>query len=112
MILYGIPNCDMVRKARRWLEARNIDYRFHDWRADGAHSATLERLADAADWGSLLNRRSATFRKLAGAGEAAEDRDAALDLMVRHPTTIKRPVLESGETVLVGFDEAAWGQVL
>ena len=108
--LYGIPNCDNVRKARKWLNAEGIDYTFHDYKKDGADRVDLSRWADAAGWESLLNRRGTTFRKLDEADKADIDRDKALDLMVAHPSLIKRPVAEheDGNRVLVGFTESEW----
>jgi arsenate reductase len=110
--VYGIPNCDSVKKARRWLNERRIDYRFHDLRADGLEVDLLERLADAADWHSLLNKQSKTFRELPDKQAVVQDRDAAFAAMLQHPTLIKRPVLELDNRVLVGFNESEWENAL
>ena len=108
--LYGIPNCDSVRKARKWLDAEGIEYSLHDYKKDGADRSNLSRWADTAGWESLLNRRGTTFRKLPEADKADIDREKALDLMVAHPSLIKRPVAEheDGSRVLVGFNESEW----
>jgi Spx/MgsR family transcriptional regulator len=107
--LYGIPNCDTVKKARKWLDAQGIAYNFHDYRKAGVAEAALADWVDALGWEVLLNRRGTTFRKLADDDKADLDAGKALRLMIAHPSTIKRPVVTSGEGApLVGFDEAAW----
>lgn len=110
--LYGIPNCDTVKKARGWLDARGIAYAFHDYKKEGADSAKLANWSDAAGWEALLNRRGTTFRKLDEADKTDIDRAKALRLMEAHPSLIKRPVVEHGGGVLVGFDEAEWRREL
>ena len=106
--LYGIPNCDTVRKARKWLDAQGVAYTFHDYKKQGAEPARLGALADAAGWEALLNRRGTTFRKLPESDRADLDRDKALELMAAQPSLIKRPVLEYDGGILVGFDESIW----
>jgi len=109
MVLYGIPNCDTVRKARKWLEARGVDYRFHDFRKDGLDPAALRRWAKAAGWESLLNRRGQTWRKLDPAVRETLDEASALEWMQKEPTLIKRPVVEWPDgSVTVGFDPGDW----
>ena len=108
--LYGIPNCDTVKKARTWLDEQGLDYTFHDYKKEGADRAELERWADAVGWEVLLNRRGTTFRNLDDADRADMDRGKALALMERHTSLIKRPVAfhEDGQGVLVGFSESEW----
>ncbi|WP_284126394.1 ArsC family reductase [Parerythrobacter aestuarii] len=108
--VYGIPNCDTIKKARKWLEAKSVDYTFHDYKKEGADAANLARWADAVGWEVLLNRRGTTFRKLSDTEKADIDRDKAIELMVVHPSMIKRPVAEheDGERVLIGFNESEW----
>ena len=108
----GIPNCDSVRRARRWLEAKGIDHGFRDLRKEPPGQGELARWADATGWERLLNKRSTSWRKLDEAERAGLDREAALRLLQAHPTLIKRPVLEAGDTVLVGFDEGGWASAL
>ena len=108
--LYGIPNCDTVKKARAWLDARGIGYVFHDYKKEGADPARLAAWSDAAGWETLLNRRGTTFRALRDADKADIDRAKALRLMQAHPSLIKRPVVEYDGGVLVGFDPEAWGR--
>jgi arsenate reductase len=107
LTLYGIPNCDSCRKARRWLESENADYRFHDLRVDGVSRELLERWLGATDWKALLNTRSTTWRALDDADKSGVDAERAVALMLAHPTLIKRPVIEKGRTVLVGFSPQA-----
>ena len=109
---YGIPNCDTVKKARKWLEAEGIDYTFHDYKKEGADPARLARWSDEAGWEKLLNTRGTTFRKLPEAERANVDRDKAIALMVQQPSMIKRPVVQHEGGLLVGFDPAAWSAAL
>ncbi len=100
--MYGIPNCDTIRKARAWLAARGVDYAFHDYRKAGADAALLEGWAAQVGWEVLLNRAGTTFRKLPEADKAGLDRARAIALMVAQPSLIKRPVLVADE-IVVGF---------
>ncbi len=108
--LYGIPNCDTVKKARKWLDANGLEYTFHDYKKEGADRGRLDRWADECGWESLLNRRGTTFRKLDDAAKADIDREKAVALMIEHTSLIKRPVAEheDGARVLVGFNESEW----
>lgn len=108
MILFGIKNCDTVRKARRWLEANGVEHAFHDFRSDGLPAAKLEDWAGQLGWEQLLNRRSATYRQLPPERTADLDRDRALALMLEQPTLIKRPVAVYRGEARVGFREADW----
>jgi Spx/MgsR family transcriptional regulator len=110
--LYGIPNCDTVKRARAWLAARGRAHGFHDYKKDGVDPARLARWADTAGWERLLNTRGTTFRKLPEGDRADLASDKALALMVAHPSLIKRPVVEHSGGLLVGFDEAEWAQAL
>ena len=110
--LYGIPNCDTVKKARAWLADRGVEYAFHDYKKQGADSARLSRWADQAGWEALLNRSGTTFRKLDAADRDGIDREEAIALMVAQPSMIRRPVVEHPGGLLVGFKPEAWGGVL
>ncbi len=101
--LYGIKNCDTVRKARQWLESRGVEYRFHDFRADGLQAGLLERLEAGLGWENMLNRRGTSWRKLEESRRENLDRGKALALMLDQPALIKRPVLETGTKILIGF---------
>ena len=110
--LYGIPNCDTVKKARAWLAERGLAYGFHDYKKEGADPERLARWADSVGWEALLNTRGTTFRKLPEADRTAIDREKALALMEAYPSLIKRPVVEHPGGLLVGFDPDAWAQTL
>ena len=106
--IYGIPNCDTVKKARKWLDGQGLDYTFHDYKKEGADPAKLAAWSDEAGWEALLNRRGTTFRKLDEPERADIDRAKAIALMEAHPSLIKRPVVEHPGGLLVGFDDAEW----
>ena len=106
--LYGIPNCDTVKKARKWLYAQGIDYEFHDYKKAGADPAQLARWVSAAGWERVLNRAGTTFRKLAPAEREGLDAARAVDLMIAKPSAIRRPIVEHPGGLLVGFDEGEW----
>lgn len=108
--LYGIPNCDTVKKARQWLDARGIAYAFHDYKKAGIDAATVNDWAEKAGWERLLNRAGTTFRKLSDADKANIDRDKAVVLMLSSPSLIKRPVVSGAGALLVGFKEAEWDE--
>lgn len=103
--LYGIANCDTVRKARNWLTDHGVDYQFHDFRKDGLSTKQLKHWVEVVGWEALLNRRSQTWRKLPA--KARDDLTAAnaIKLMQAEPTLIKRPVLEMKSSVYIGFKE-------
>ena len=109
MILYGIRNCDTVRKARAWLDARGIVYDFHDYKTAGIDAPRLRAWAAELGWEKLLNRGGTTFRKLPDAAKANLDEDKAMALMLAQPAMIRRPILDLGGARLVGFGEAGWG---
>ncbi len=102
-ILYGIPNCDSVKKARRWLDEHGVPYRFHDLHQQGITLSTLEEWSRHTNWEALLNRRSTTWRKLPKVEQQIHEAAQALRLMQRYPTLIKRPVLTTTALILVGF---------
>ena len=110
--LYGIPNCDTVKKARDWLTARGIAYAFHDYKKAGADPAKLAQWAGAAGWEKVLNRAGTTFRKLPEADKLGLDAAKAVALMAANPSCIKRPVVEHPGGVLVGFKPDEWAAAL
>lgn len=113
VMLYGIPNCDTVKKARRWLDARGIAYDFHDYKKAGVPEAALRSWVEREGWERLLNRKGTTFRKLDAAATADLDAGRAVALMLAHSSTIKRPVLAyAADGLLIGFDEEAWAAAL
>ena len=101
--LYGIRNCDTIKKARTWLDEHGVAYNFHDYKASGINAATLRGWVDRAGWETVLNRAGTSFRKVADADRADMDAEKAVALMLAQPSMIKRPVLEDGATLLVGF---------
>lgn len=110
--LYGIPNCDTVKKARVWLDGRGIAYAFHDYKKAGAHAGKLSEWCAAAGWDKVLNRAGTTFKKLPDAYKADLDAGKAVALMVANPSCIKRPIVEHPGGLLVGFKEAEWAAAL
>jgi Spx/MgsR family transcriptional regulator len=112
LTLYGIPNCDTVKKARNWLEGRGIAYAFHDYKQAGADPVRLTGWCDQAGWEKVLNRAGTTFRKLPDPDKADLDQGKAVALMAANPSCIKRPVIEHPGGLLVGFDAARWAEVL
>ena len=107
--IYGIKNCDTMKKARAWLDAHSVAYDFHDYKAAGIDAKTLQGWARTVGWESLLNRAGTTFRKLPEADKAGLGAKKAIGLMLDQPSMIKRPVLElSGGKLLVGFKEAEY----
>jgi len=101
--LYGIKNCDTVKKARNWLDQNGIAYRFHDFRSDGLTPELLQHFADHLDWNKLLNRSSTSWRQLSAEQQSDLSQEKAIQLMLTTPTLIKRPVLESGDKLMLGF---------
>jgi arsenate reductase len=106
--MYGIKNCDTIKKARTWLEERRLGYDFHDYKASGIDRAKLQGWVDELGWEVLLNRAGTTFRKLPEADRADIDAAKAIALMQAQPSMIKRPVLEADGQLLVGFKPDAY----
>ena len=106
--LYGIPNCDTVKKARAWLEARGLAYRFHDYKKQGADPAKLAEWQRQAGWEKVINRAGTTFRKLPEADTEGLDPTKAVAVMAANPSTIKRPIVEYRDGLLVGFKPEEW----
>ena len=109
--LYGIRNCDTMKKAFNWLAERGIQYAFHDFKAKGVAKSDLERWSKEQGWESLLNRAGMTFRKLPDKDKQGITENKAIALMLAQPTMIKRPVLEVGRSLTVGFDPANYDKV-
>ena len=103
--VYGIKNCDTVRKALKWLEAEGVAHTFHDFRTDGLDAVTVKRWVDTLGWESVLNKRSTTWKELSDADKDGLDAARAVDLMVAHPTLVKRPVFEAKNVLLQGFTD-------
>ena len=112
LTLFGIPNCDTVKKARRWLEQNQVEYVFHDFRQDGIDTALLERWLKKIDWTRILNQRSRTWRELSDSDKTNLSPDKAIRIMLRNPSIIKRPVLATGNKLAIGFDENEYRKLL
>ena len=110
--IYGIRNCDTMNKARAWLDSHHVAYEFHDYKTAGIERSQLERWAREAGWETLLNRAGTTFRKLPEADKAGLNEKKALALMLAQPSMIKRPVLEAGGKLLVGFKPETYKSAL
>ena len=110
--LYGIPNCDTVKKARGWLDQHDIAYRFHDFKKAGVQPALADEWLDAVSWEILVNRKGTTWRGLPDERKAVvTDAAGAKALMLESPSVIKRPVLSVNGEIQVGFSDAAYQQI-
>ncbi len=103
MILYGISNCDTIKKAKKWLSDQMVAFQFHDFRKDGLEAEQLKIWIDALGWEVLLNKRGTTWRKLDKSDQTDLDVEKACSLMLKHPALIKRPVLVAADEIIVGF---------
>jgi arsenate reductase (glutaredoxin) len=108
LTLFGIPNCDTVKKARAWLDGRGTVYAFHDYKKSGVDAAKLAAWCDALGWDVVLNRAGTTFRKLPDTDKIGLDQTKAIALMCAQPSMIKRPVLEWPNGLLIGFEPSTW----
>jgi arsenate reductase len=109
--VYGIKNCDTVKKARRWLEQHNIDYNFHDFREQGLEQAAVEAWLDELGWETLVNRRSTSWKQLSPEQRENMDQQKALTAIMQQPTLIKRPLLDTGSSRQVGFSEKSYQEI-
>ncbi len=109
--LYGIKNCDTMKKACAWLDGHRIAYAFHDYKAQGIDKASLERWAKEVGWETLLNRAGTTFRKLPDKDKDGVTEKKALALMLAQPSMIKRPVLDAGGKLTVGFKPETYAKL-
>mgnify|MGYP001595332754 FL=1 len=109
--LYGIKNCDTVKKARRWLEQHSIDYTFHDFREDGLDSAQLEGWLQDLGWETLVNRRSTSWKQLDESARESMNQASAQAAILEQPTLIKRPLLNTGNSLHVGFSEKSYREI-
>jgi arsenate reductase (glutaredoxin) len=111
-MLYGIKNCDTMKKARAWLETHDVEYAFHDYKTEGIDKARLQEWIQVVGWETLLNRAGTTFRKLPDAAKEDIDERRAIALMLEQPSMIKRPVLERGRQLLVGFSPEKYSALM
>ncbi|NBN65378.1 ArsC family reductase [Microvirga tunisiensis] len=113
MIVYGIKNCDTVKKARAFLDAAGVAYRFHDYKKDGVDPEVLRQVTETFGWEQVLNRRGTTWRKLPEEEQAGvRDAASALALMLAQPSVIKRPIVVAARRTLLGFDPVSWETAL
>lgn len=108
MKIYGIKNCDTVKKARKWLDEHGVDYEFHDFKRDGLDGEMLSHWEQALGWEALLNRRGTTWRKLPEEVRDTISAQSAHEIMLENPSIIKRPVVERGDEKRVGFNADEW----
>ncbi|EAS63937.1 MULTISPECIES: ArsC family reductase [Photobacterium] len=108
---YGIKNCDTIKKMKKWLEAENIEYTFHDYRVDGLDRAQLETFETALGWEAMLNKRGTTYRQLTDEQKNSLNRDNALALMLEQPAMIKRPLLVHNDAYYLGFKPAQYQEI-
>ena len=109
--MYGIPNCDTIKKARNWLKENNVDYAFHNYKKDGVPEKELKKWVKDVGWEVLLNKRGTTWRKLDDDIKENVDEKSAIEIMLSNPSIIKRPVLDTGKRILVGFAEETYKQL-
>lgn len=113
LTMYGIKNCDTIKKARRYLESHQVDFQFHDYRTDGLDAELLQGFIDKLGYSALLNTRGTTWRKLPEEQRNAIDADSARELMLAQPAIIKRPLLcDASGSMLLGFSEATYQQFI
>lgn len=110
-MLYGIPNCDSVKAARKWLSGKGVDYAFHDYKKMGVDRSRLAAWIEELGWESLLNKSGTTFRKLPESEKVGIDAERAFALMVEQPSMIKRPILDLGDRRVVGFKPDAYEEI-
>lgn len=106
--LYGIKNCDTVKKAKKWLKDNQVDVEFHDFKSEGVTEKQLKAWSKAVGWETLLNRRGTTWRKLPESEKENLSEAKAIQIMAQHPSCIKRPVVEKGTEVMVGFSQETY----
>ncbi len=109
--LYGIKNCDTVKKARKWLDANSVPYTFHDFRVDGINKTLVNNFLKHVDVETLINKRGTTWRKFSDKEKEIKTKAQAVELMVDNPTIIKRPVLEVNKKVIVGFSDEVYKSI-
>jgi len=112
VVLYGIKNCDTIKKARRWLDANHVTYTFHDYRQDGLDSTQLLNFEKHLGWEALLNKRGTTWRNVSDDIKTTINKESALKLMEESPAMIKRPILDLDGRLILGFSDQSYQQQL
>ena len=111
VVLYGIKNCDTIKKAKKWLDSNGVEFTFHDYRQDGLSDALLCTLESSLGWEAMLNKRGTTWRKLPEDVKTSVDKQSAINIMLENPAIIKRPILDTGNTLELGFSTTAYEQL-
>ena len=111
VVMYGIKNCDTIKKAKKWLDEKGVEFTFHDYRKDGLSDELLSSLESTLGWEALLNKRGTTWRKLPEETKDAVNKESALLIMLENPAIIKRPILNTGSSLELGFSDAAYQQL-
>ncbi len=111
IILYGISNCDTIRKARRWLNDEGIEHHFHDYRKEGLEEVQLRSWVDKIGWEQLVNKRGTTWRNLPEDQKASITKESAIQLMLDQPAIIKRPLLDLGDEPVLGFNTTLYSNL-
>lgn len=111
MKMYGIPNCDTIKKAKKWLDSQDLSYEFHNYKKDGIDKSLLKQWVKAVGWETLLNKRGTTWRKLDDSVKHGVNEASAIEIMIEQPSIIKRPVLVAGDTIIVGFNESDYQEL-
>lgn len=109
--LYGISNCDTIKKAKKYLADNNIDYTFHDYRKDGVNEQMVSEFAKQLDWEQLVNKRGTTYRALSDEQKQSLTKESAIELLVEQPAMIKRPVLVNSNSYHLGFKAAQYDEI-
>jgi arsenate reductase len=113
MKVYGIPNCNTVKKAINWLKLNNPEFEFHDYKKKGISQEKLQQWSEKAGWETLVNKKGTTWRTLPpDQQQMITDEKSAIELMIQKPSVIKRPVIETGRKLIVGFDEEKYNNSL
>ncbi|MEZ9628669.1 ArsC family reductase [Vibrio breoganii] len=103
VIMYGIPNCDTIKKAKKWLQEHQIEFTFHDYRKQGITNEMVSEFCDFFGWEQVLNKRGTTYRQLSDEQKQTLDRDNAIALLLEHPAMVKRPIIRIGDLLHIGF---------
>lgn len=106
--MYGIKNCDTIKKAKKWLDANRIEFSFHDYRKDGLSDELLSSLESTFGWETMLNKRGTTWRKLPEETKDSINKETAMTIMIENPAIIKRPILDTGKSLELGFSDTAY----
>ncbi|WP_406609156.1 ArsC family reductase [Agarivorans sp. JK6] len=111
IVMFGIPNCDTIKKARRWLNEHNIEFSFHDYRKDGVSVEQISHWCEQLSWEAVLNKRGTTYRQLSDQQKADLNKDTAIQLLAEHPAMIKRPLLQVDQSFTLGFKADQYQQL-